>query len=62
MPGRYRFPRPSSRLRQTRPEPRHDSRGNDSRYLRVMTCRLTEGLSWPGAPRGCQQRHPVLPA
>jgi hypothetical protein len=43
MPGRYRFPRPSRRLRQTRLEPREQQQN-----LRVMTCRLTGVLSRRG--------------
>ena len=42
MPGGYRFPRPSKRLRLTPLEPRERQQNS-----RVMTCRLTEGPSCP---------------
>jgi hypothetical protein len=57
MPGRYRFPRPSRRLRQTRLEPRERQQN-----LRVMTCRLTEGLSSTWEPPSNAAPQPALPA
>jgi hypothetical protein len=57
MPGRYRFPRPSRRLRLTRLEPRERQQKLESHDLPVNRRSVV-----PGSVRGCQSRQPVLPA
>jgi hypothetical protein len=57
MPGRYRFPRPSRRLRQTRLEPRERQRKLESHDLPVNRRPVIAGDH--GCLRCCQ---PVWPA
>ena len=52
MPGRYRFPRPSRRLRPTRLEPRERQQKLESHDLPVNRRPVAAGSA-----RGCQQRH-----
>ena len=59
MHGKHR---PSRARRASRLLLDRSPEGRLASELGAITCRLTEGLSWIASRRGCQQRHPVLPA
>jgi hypothetical protein len=61
MPGRYRFPRPSMRLRQTRLEPRERQQKPGSHDLPVNRRSITpRALTWKSRQRPSSRASTLL--